>query len=78
MAHVIAELRLCACCVSVAANGDSSGCRDYYGHPEHALTSSTGYVVATGPIEGYETGQCDGCGWDNVELVRGGVILEEG
>lgn len=77
MAHVIAELRLCACCACVAANGDTSGCHGYYGHPDHALSAATGYVVPTDAIYGCATGTCDGCGWPNAELVHNGVILTD-
>lgn len=32
MAQVIWEGHACECCTLMIANGDDSGCRDYYGH----------------------------------------------
>jgi hypothetical protein len=33
MSQTIArEIAVCECCALVIANGDDSGCRDYYGH----------------------------------------------
>ena len=60
----IREATVCECCLLVIANGDDSGCRDYYGH-DHATCSLPGAVV--GDAEGYDRWQpwtCEGCGTD--------------
>jgi len=55
-------LSLCECCALVIANGDDSGCRDYYGHT-HAAPTVPAHTILTG-----ESGQpsrdftCGGCG----------------
>jgi hypothetical protein len=39
------EIAVCECCALVIANGDDSGCRDYYGHthaaPQRARRNGT-------------------------------------
>lgn len=43
MAEIRFEGECCECCALVIANGDDSGCRDYYGHthPSPALSAET-------------------------------------
>lgn len=38
MAEILWEGSACECCRLVIANGDDSGCRDYYGHTHTAPT----------------------------------------
>lgn len=78
MVKVIAdELRLCSCCVQVAANADDSGCRDYHGHPDHALKllDGQGHVVIGDTFEPEQYGTCDGCGDRETALVAEAAIL---
>lgn len=79
MARVIAtDLILCTCCTSVAANADDSGCRDFHGHPEHALQLLTGHVIVGEGVNtlGEAFATCDGCGLPEMEIgSTGGGIL---
>lgn len=56
------ELSLCDCCALVVANGDESGCRDYYGHT-HAPAEVPFHTAVDGdPIPSPRGFTCDGCG----------------
>lgn len=41
------SLTLCECCALLIANGDESGCRDYYGHT-HETASVPAHTILTG------------------------------
>lgn len=54
-------LALCECCALLIANGDESGCHDYYGH-DHQSADVPAHTVLTDesdqPCHGFT---CDGC-----------------
>jgi hypothetical protein len=58
------EMALCECCAVMLANDDDSGCRDYYGHAEHALVLFDGMadVVLADSEDGFRVADCAGCG----------------
>ncbi|HSX68445.1 hypothetical protein [Nocardioides sp.] len=64
MATITGDLKVCDCCALMLANGDDSGCRDYYGHTHDAgaLLPMTS-VIAGDPEEwqGSHPWLCDGC-----------------
>lgn len=54
-------LALCECCALLIANGDESGCRDYYGHTHQPATVPAHTVLtdeSDQPCHGFI---CDGC-----------------
>lgn len=55
-------IQVCDCCLILVANGDESGCRDYYSHTHKPFDVSGMWAVSDtqGP-EGYEW-DCAGCG----------------
>lgn len=65
------KVNICQCCLMALANGDESGCRDFWNHrdgegkdhPAGLMGKLEGYWVAPGDGEAFfSTSECDGCG----------------
>lgn len=67
---IIEELSLCDCCALMVANGDESGCRDYYNHT-HAPCSVPFYAaLAGGEVPSRRGFTCDGCQEDQLAYAN--------
>lgn len=64
------ELSLCDCCALMVANGDESGCRDFYGHTHQATELPIGTVMAGDSLETARGFTCDGCQEDQGPLAN--------
>jgi len=75
MAKIIKEGSCCACCASMIANNDDSGCRDFYGHdhPSPYDQDHGGYLVITSESMASEVivGPCELCGQGDSGYMEG-------
>ena len=77
MAELVREGECCECCALMVANGDDSGCRDYWEHDHPECSLPAGAFVASDGEEvwGHFTWTCEGCGQ---EMLAGAVRFEFG
>lgn len=61
MATIAGEYRVCDCCALMIANGDESGCRDYYDHGHRTCTLPGPAAIAGDEYTSRGGFLCDGC-----------------
>ncbi|MGN6129277.1 MAG: hypothetical protein ACTHOK_02960 [Nocardioidaceae bacterium] len=60
---LVREIAVCECCALVIANGDDSGCRDYYGHTHPAPDVPAGTCLTDDGADQPSTPwTCEACG----------------
>lgn len=67
--RVLWEGSACACCALVIANGDDSGCRDYYGHTHESAHLPARVVRQLN--EAHPELVTEGISWDGWLVVTG-------
>jgi hypothetical protein len=72
-------LALCECCALLIANGDESGCRDYYGHTHQSADAPAHTVLSDETDQPCHGFTCDGCGerQDAYAYRLWAVVLEQ-
>jgi len=73
MAKIIKEGTCCACCASMIANNDESGCRDFHGHthPSPYDQDHGGHLVITSTEDEVIVGPCSLCGQGESGYMEG-------